>query len=198
MATLVELDKHLKPIEKRWGRPLPFPILLDDDDATARIYGIRSYPTLLLIDPDGRVTEGGSWFLRQHLLRTGPAVVKMLRRLGTASSQGFAAVAAEVAAKKNGDFALRDFANQKATPDEVTAIAQVMRTVSSDEAVGFFCGKHGLESRDKNQRLAAVQTLGDLGLESALSSLREQLRGEKEKGVEGALREAIEKIEAKR
>ena len=41
------------------GRDLPFPILLDADNedrgATVKAYGIRSFPTTLLIDPDGKL-----------------------------------------------------------------------------------------------------------------------------------------------
>jgi hypothetical protein len=57
-----ELDEKLKPlIDKYWGgRNLPFPILLDASGATVKSFGIQSYPTTLLIDPEGRIVRGGS------------------------------------------------------------------------------------------------------------------------------------------
>jgi thiol-disulfide isomerase/thioredoxin len=55
------LEEKLKPIIARaWrGRPLPFPILLDTSGAMAKDYGVRSYPTAVLIDPEGRVVDIG-------------------------------------------------------------------------------------------------------------------------------------------
>ena len=60
--TFAELDEKLKPvIEQRWqGKSLPFPILLDASGATVKRYGIQGYPTLILVDPEGRVVKGGS------------------------------------------------------------------------------------------------------------------------------------------
>lgn len=56
-----ELDKHLKSIiSSKWnGKMLPFPILLDSTRKTIKNYGINSFPTLILIDPKGRVVPGG-------------------------------------------------------------------------------------------------------------------------------------------
>jgi hypothetical protein len=56
-----ELDKHLKSIIlSKWnGKMLPFPILLDSTRTTIKNYGINSFPTLILIDPKGRVVPGG-------------------------------------------------------------------------------------------------------------------------------------------
>lgn len=55
-----ELDEKLVDIrEKYWGgRDLPFPILLDATGQTLRDYDIHSWPTLLLIDPDGKLVKG--------------------------------------------------------------------------------------------------------------------------------------------
>lgn len=55
-----ELDERLKLVsEKRWdGKSLPFPILLDSTGATVKTFGIRAYPTNVLIDPEGRVVKG--------------------------------------------------------------------------------------------------------------------------------------------
>jgi hypothetical protein len=52
-----ELDSKLEPIIKNaWrGRPLPFPILLDSTAETIETFGIRGFPTIVLIDPEGRL-----------------------------------------------------------------------------------------------------------------------------------------------
>lgn len=72
--TFAELDEKLKPvIEKYWkGKSLPFPILLDASGTTVRSYGIQAYPTILLIDPEGRIVKGGSEaMLAEKLAATG-------------------------------------------------------------------------------------------------------------------------------
>ncbi len=54
-----QLDAKLKPIiAKTWaGRPLPFPILLDTTRETIESWGIRAFPTVLLVDPDGHLVR---------------------------------------------------------------------------------------------------------------------------------------------
>lgn len=61
LQTMDELIEKMKPLEDEvWGGELPFPILIDDDGKTVARYGIRGFPTLVLIDPDGKVVKGGS------------------------------------------------------------------------------------------------------------------------------------------
>ena len=52
-----ELEEKLKPVmEARWvGKPLPFPVLLDSTGETVKAYGITSWPTSFLIDPEGKI-----------------------------------------------------------------------------------------------------------------------------------------------
>jgi peroxiredoxin len=45
------LDAYLKK------EPLSFPVLLDPDGALAKQYGIRAYPTTILISTDGKILE---------------------------------------------------------------------------------------------------------------------------------------------
>jgi cytochrome c-type biogenesis protein len=54
--TFEELDKRIAPIQERYwkGKPLPFPILLDASGETISQWGIRAFPTTILIDPEGR------------------------------------------------------------------------------------------------------------------------------------------------
>lgn len=60
--TLEELDEKLKPIirDKWGGKELPFPILLDASGETIKALGVRGFPTVILIDPEGRLVKGGS------------------------------------------------------------------------------------------------------------------------------------------
>ena len=62
VQTFDELDPLLEKIaEDLWnGEPLPFPILLDSTGETIKRYGITSYPTLVLIDPEGRIVPESS------------------------------------------------------------------------------------------------------------------------------------------
>ncbi len=57
LADFTELDQKLAPIiENRWkGRALPFPILLDSTGETIATWGIGSFPTTVLIDPEGKL-----------------------------------------------------------------------------------------------------------------------------------------------
>jgi thioredoxin-related protein len=76
-----ELDKILnekKIVEQRWkGKPLPFPILLDSAGTTVKEYGIRAFPTILLIDPEGKLVKFGHHevpgFLEEKLKELKPA-----------------------------------------------------------------------------------------------------------------------------
>jgi hypothetical protein len=57
VKSLAELDQKLPGIRQRYwqGKDLPFPVLLDATGKTEKLYGIRAYPTGLLIDPDGKL-----------------------------------------------------------------------------------------------------------------------------------------------
>jgi hypothetical protein len=57
VKSFAELDEKLPPIKERFwqNRDLPFPVLLDATGETEKLYGIRSHPTGLLIDPEGKL-----------------------------------------------------------------------------------------------------------------------------------------------
>ena len=58
--TFEELDGKLTAIkESAWaGRDLPFPVLLDSTGETIKTYGIQAFPTVTLIDPEGKIVQG--------------------------------------------------------------------------------------------------------------------------------------------
>ena len=59
--TIEAYDALAAPLVKDvWGgKPLPFPVLIDGEGKTAEVYGIQRWPTVLLIDPEGRLVKGG-------------------------------------------------------------------------------------------------------------------------------------------
>jgi hypothetical protein len=63
VKSLDELDQKLKErniIDGRWGgKTLPFPILLDPSGETLKMWRIRGFPTMYLIDPKGNVASMG-------------------------------------------------------------------------------------------------------------------------------------------
>ena len=75
--TFTELDQQIVGIrDKAWaGRDLPFPILMDATGETVKRYGINSYPTMILIDPQGKIVKRTHRFedLAEHLRPLPPA-----------------------------------------------------------------------------------------------------------------------------
>jgi thiol-disulfide isomerase/thioredoxin len=59
--TIEAYDALAAPIvEKVWaGKQLPFPVLIDGEGKTSGVYRIESWPTVLLIDPDGHLVKNG-------------------------------------------------------------------------------------------------------------------------------------------
>jgi thiol-disulfide isomerase/thioredoxin len=50
-----------KIVKGEWkGMTLPFPVLLDQAGKSVAAYGIKEFPTQVLIDPQGRIVEGGN------------------------------------------------------------------------------------------------------------------------------------------
>jgi hypothetical protein len=57
VKSFAELDAKLPKIKERYwqGKDLPFPVLLDVNGETEKLYGIAYHPTGLLIDPEGKL-----------------------------------------------------------------------------------------------------------------------------------------------
>ena len=62
VKSFAELDEKMAPIEKEYwkGKALPFPILLDATGSTIRRFGIKAFPTMLLLDPNGKLAARGN------------------------------------------------------------------------------------------------------------------------------------------
>lgn len=52
--TLDELDARLG------GKTLPFPVLLDAEGKTVEAFGVSEFPTVLLVDPAGKIVSVGN------------------------------------------------------------------------------------------------------------------------------------------
>jgi hypothetical protein len=60
-----EIEQHLESFipgfkKNIWeGRNLPFPVLLDRTGKTLKTWQVQAFPTLVLLDPQGRIVERG-------------------------------------------------------------------------------------------------------------------------------------------
>jgi len=89
--TFEELDQKLTTVKKSYwhGKDLPFPILLDATGETIQTYGIRAFPTTILIDPDGNlVGEAGEHELEAKLPPL-PVAERVARALDANVTYGF-------------------------------------------------------------------------------------------------------------
>jgi hypothetical protein len=60
-----ELLPHLIKLEAEvWKKPFPFPILFDQSEEALKAWGIMAYPTVVLIDPEGRIAARSGAFER--------------------------------------------------------------------------------------------------------------------------------------
>lgn len=69
LNSIAELDeKILSSVVKHvWGKPVPFPTLFDTGFTTWERFGLSTYGTLILIDPEGRLVKGDETDLAKTL-----------------------------------------------------------------------------------------------------------------------------------
>ena len=114
--TFAELDPKLASVKSQFwgGRDLPFPILLDATGNTLRSFGVSSFPTIIVIDPKGKVVKhGGEHTVREHLMKTDPVVKSAMKKLKAARKPEKFAAAVQSIADAGGDkagYALATFA----------------------------------------------------------------------------------------
>ncbi len=75
---LAELETQLVQVSQAYwgGKRLPFPILLDSTGQTLKNYSVHAFPSLFLIDPEGRLVQAqdrAEQFLRDKLVPPNPA-----------------------------------------------------------------------------------------------------------------------------
>ena len=78
VQTLEDMDLNTETTKRTlWdGRDLPFPILLDDNRKTQTAYSIQSWPTTVLIDPEGKLVGQASYeTLEEKLPKLPPEAV---------------------------------------------------------------------------------------------------------------------------
>lgn len=200
--SFAELDPRLAQLKSKFwgGRDLPFPILLDATGNTLRTFGVSSFPTVIVIDPKGRVVpHGGEHTLVEHLLKTDPVVKKAMAKLKSARKPDTFAAAVAAVAAGGGDkagYALATFA-QDATPEQAAAIAPALVKIGGTWGVSFFWGDHGLQSKDKRARIAAARALAKIGDRNLLFSLVKIANAEQDADVKQALNDAIAALNAR-
>ncbi len=69
LKSMADLDRELDPIVKYvWeGKILPFPVILDSTFKTWASFGLKGFPTIVLIDPEGNLVEGDETTLAKKL-----------------------------------------------------------------------------------------------------------------------------------
>ena len=76
LKSIEEIDEKTERIkEKYWsGKDLPFPILVDNNGKTEKLFGVQSHPTQILIDPEGNVVGESQIGLLEKELPRLPAI----------------------------------------------------------------------------------------------------------------------------
>ncbi len=68
IKSIADLDRKLQPIvDHVWGKPLPFPVLLDPTFTTWERFGLPGLGTVILIDPEGNLVKGDETVLAEKL-----------------------------------------------------------------------------------------------------------------------------------
>lgn len=202
--TFEALDPDLERCkEKYWkGRDLPFPILLDSTGDTIRELGVRSYPTVLLIDPEGKlVKHGGEGKLRQELMKTDAEVKKQMARLASARKGAYARTAKDIAKADTEKaawalmLALEDSKDEK----KIKAILPLLAKMNSETGHMFLLGNQGLSAESKRVRLAAIAALKKIEKPHEMLGywLSQALQKEEDKTVKAKLEKWLEVLAEK-
>ncbi len=68
LKSVADLDNRLQSIVKHvWGKPQPFPVLLDPTFQTWERFGLQAFGTAILIDPEGKLIKGDESVLAEKL-----------------------------------------------------------------------------------------------------------------------------------
>jgi hypothetical protein len=160
-----DLDLHLKSLsEKVWkGKTIPFPVWLDPTGATNDRWSIRGFPTVHLVDPEGKLVRGGSLELLEEKLKEGdPEVNRVAALLATAKDAASAKPHLEDLARRRNRFATAALLAhaRKATGDALLAVLAALGASGGPDAVAFLLGESGLSSKDAAVQEAAAKALG--------------------------------------
>jgi thiol-disulfide isomerase/thioredoxin len=105
-----DYDDKMKTVRKNlWrGKDLPFPLLLDDSEETIKAFGIRGFPTTILIDPDGKLVGEANEVELEKKLPELPLAVRLPRALDRNVAIGLQDTALKVAVANLGRMARID------------------------------------------------------------------------------------------
>src|SRR5205809_1242345 len=162
VSNLAELEKKMRPLEQGvWkGRKLPFPVLLDSSGQTVRTkYGVRGFPTVLLIDPTGILVKNGG----EHTLEQMLAAEKAPGWPAAISPEGRTLAYAG----RDQRIVFRDLASGKETaaPGEhsgpvnamsFSADGQTLASAGSDKAIQLWNVRDGVEKRSLRGHTGSV------------------------------------------
>jgi hypothetical protein len=163
--TFAELDPKLADLKAdAWGgKDLPFPILLDASGKTIRDFDVHSFPTTILIDPEGNlVKHGGEEMLAVKLGEGRPGAVERARALAAAAKKKEALpllAAMGPADGEDGVFALSLFLRDCKDPDSAEAALDALDRIGGEAALGRVAAL-GLGSEDGRRQLRAAAILG--------------------------------------
>ena len=203
-SSFEDLDPDLASCKERYwkGRDLPFPILLDSSGATIRALGVTGYPTMLLVDPEGKLQKWGSEdSLRRELMKTDPAVAAHLKTLRAAKGSAFGR-AVPLTCATEGDaavWALMFFAEDDATESQQVLLHPHFASLKSENAQFLLLGKQGLSSEKVRVRLSALKAIETIEEPHQMMgyNLSRALEREENKRVKKAIQKVLEDLAKK-
>lgn len=201
MSSFEDLDPDLASCKERYwkGRDLPFPILLDSSGATIRALGVTGYPTMLLVDPKGKLRKWGSAeSLRRELMKTDTDVAAHLKTLRAAKGSAFGRALPGIC-EAEGDaaaWALMIFAEDDATERQQILLHPYFAALKSENAQFFLLGKQGLSSEVVKVRLSALKAIQTIKEPHQMLgyNLTRALEREETKRVKKAIQKVLEEM----
>ena len=198
-----ELAPDLEQCKERYwdGRDLPFPILFDETGSTIRRLGITGYPTILLIDPEGKLCrEGGPGMLVKELMRTDPKVQEHTKKLGRVGLRTLKRNANEVASidDEAAAWALLFLVERETERSEkkVLMLLPILAGMKTEMAHQFLLGEYGLHAERPKVRLAAIKAFRSIEDPPEIPPwrIRDTAKREKDKKVKALLQEWHEEL----
>jgi HEAT repeat protein len=165
VTSFQDLDLHLRRLaQAAWQGKVPaVPMWLDATGETAKRWGVRGFPTVHLVDPDGHLVRGGNLEVLDERLREGdPDVNRAVAGLAAATDLASARPhldALSTRRNRHGRAALVTYA-RAAPPDRKAAALDALGVSGGADAVAFLAGEHGLASKDPVVAAAAARALG--------------------------------------
>lgn len=153
-----------------WGGELPsFSLLLDSEDVVLRGLGVKSLPSMIVVDPEGRVMpRAGLDDLALILLAKRPRVSALLAQLPRTLEQGLEPLRtwlkhAVVVGGRGGAYACVRAGELTVGPAEMSMVHDALRRLpaAGAEVLTFLTGLHGMRSGSLEIRRSATRLFAD-------------------------------------